>query len=134
MKKLLMFLLLTSAIALGQTSEFNKRTVFNQGHQDSWIKDENGNEMRFHKPSVSGYTNSINQMDEVLDFYNLDSEDIVHEESYFPDGTKFGEFTQMHSGLKSGTIYIEKEWKNDEVSVSWICNKKFYCIAIKPIK
>jgi hypothetical protein len=117
----------------GHTSDFNKRTIFNQGHLDSWIKDNNGNEIRFHKPSVSGYTNSINQMDEVLDFYNLNAEDIVHEESYFPDGTTFGEFSKMYSGLKSGNIYIEKEWRNNEVRVSWICNKEFYCVAIRPL-
>ena len=44
--------------------------LFNQGHQDSWIKDNNGNEMRFHKPSVSGYTNSINQMEIIEILFN----------------------------------------------------------------
>jgi len=67
----------------------------------------------------------------VLDFYNIDFDSALVDNTLLSGDTKIDDYTTMNLDLSIEYASVAKLWVKDNVSVYWICNNKSYSLAIK---
>lgn len=134
MKKLFtVFVLFLVTVSYAQSTAYHsddklgKNTVIGK-----WFNPGVKHDMLIVSPSTVGYAKVYREVKKALDFYGLQFDETVSDESVISSICKSVEdFEMMNLTISTESSEIKRIWNSDLVFIVWRCDTEFYSLSIK---
>lgn len=134
MKKLFTaFAFFLVSISFAQSTAYHSDKVLGkEAVAGKWFNNGVKHDMLMMSPSTVSYAKVYREVKKALDFYGLQFDEPIVDESIISSICKSVEdFEMMNLTISTESSEIKKFWDSDLVFISWRCDTEYYSMSIK---